>query len=48
MVSVMYHCSQTLTVDFLEFLLKKYLKNLKKSASKFVKNKKLRNMFVNI
>ena len=40
LVSVISHCSQTFSVDFLEFLLKRrHLKNLKKSASKFVKNK---------
>ena len=34
------HCSQIFSVDFLEFLLKRrHLKNLKKSANKFRKNK---------
>jgi len=41
LVSVMSHCSQTFNVDFLESLLKRrHLKNLKKSANKFIKNKK--------
>ena len=38
----MSHCSQTFSEDFLEFILKKrHLKNLKKSANKFIKYKKL-------
>ena len=41
LVSVMSHCSQTFSVDFVEFLWKRgHLKNLKKSVNKFLKNKK--------
>ena len=41
LVPVMSHCPQTFSVDFLKFLSKRrHLKNLKKSANKFVKNKK--------
>jgi len=40
----MSHCSQNFSVDFLQFLLKRRdLKNLKKSANKFVKNKNFNN-----
>ena len=40
LVLVMSSCSQTFSVDFLEFLLKRrHLKNLKKFANKFIKNK---------
>ena len=36
------HCSLILSVDFLEFLLKRrYLKNLIKSANKFVEKKEI-------
>ena len=39
--SVMSHCSQTISVDFLKFLLeRRHLMNLKKSAKKFIKRKK--------
>ena len=42
LVSVMSNCWQTFFVDFLEFVKKKrHLKNLKKSANKFIKNKKI-------
>jgi len=37
----MSHCLQTFSEDFLEFLLKRrHLKNMPKSANKFIKNKK--------
>jgi len=37
----MSHCSQTISVDFLEFLLEsRHLMNFKKSGKKFIKNKK--------
>ena len=40
LVSVMSHCSQTFSVDFLEILLKRrHLKFFKKSPNKSVKNK---------
>ena len=40
LVSVMSHCSQTFSVDFLEFLWKRrQYKNLKKSANKFIKTR---------
>ena len=40
LVSVMFYCSQTIFVDFLEFSLKRrHLKNLKKYANNFTKNK---------
>jgi len=47
---VMFQCSKPFSVDFLEFLVKRrHLKHLKKSANKFIKNKKImRNMFLNI
>ena len=39
LVSVMSHCSQTFSVDFMEFSLKRqHLKNLKKSAKKLIRN----------
>ena len=41
LVSVMSQCLQTFSKDFLDFLLKRrHLKNLNKSADKFIKNKK--------
>ena len=40
-VFVISRCLQIFSVDFLEFLLKRrHLKNLKKSANKFVENRK--------
>ena len=44
----MFHSLQTLSVDILEFLLKRrHLKNLKKSAYKFKKNKKFNTIMKN-
>jgi len=38
----MSHCSQPFSVDFLEiFLKRRRLKNLKKSANKFIKNNEI-------
>ena len=48
LVSVISHCSQTFSADFLEILLKRrLLKNLLTSANKFVKNKKFNIMMKN-
>ena len=48
LVYVMSHCLKTFSVDFQEFLMKRrHLKNLKKSANKFIKNKKFNIMMKN-
>ena len=45
LVSIISLYSQRFSVDFLEFVLKRrHLKSLKKSANKFIKNKKFNKM----
>ena len=47
LVSVIFDCSQTFSVDFLEFLLKRrHLKNWKKSVNNFIRNTKFNLMIV--